>query len=144
MKLIDEAEIDCKGKSAVVVGRSTVVGKPAALMLLERHATVTVCHSRTKNLAHMVAEADILVVAAGRSGLIKGQWVKRDAVVIDVGINRLDDGTIVGDLEFEEAASRASWITPVPGGVGPMTIAMLISNTVEAANTRLSLRRHTV
>ncbi|MCP4599348.1 MAG: bifunctional methylenetetrahydrofolate dehydrogenase/methenyltetrahydrofolate cyclohydrolase FolD [Proteobacteria bacterium] len=136
MKLLDEAAIDLKGKNAVVVGRSKIVGKPMALMLLERHATVTVCHSRTEKLAHVVAEADVVVAAAGQSGLIKGEWIKRGAVVIDVGMNRLNDGSLVGDVEFDAAASRASWITPIPGGVGPMTVASLLSNTVQAAQKR--------
>lgn len=139
MKLLDESGVDLRGANAVVVGRSAVVGKPVSLMLLERHATVTTCHSRTKNLAHIVAEADVVIAAAGRANLIQGEWIKKGAVVIDVGINRVEDGKISGDVEFDSAVSRASWITPVPGGVGPMTIACLISNTVEAANRRLAL-----
>jgi len=137
MKLLDEACVDLKGKNAVVVGRSTIVGKPMALMLLARHATVTICHSRTEKLAHIVAEADVLVSAVGRPGVIDGEWIKRGAAVIDVGINRLKDGTLVGDVDFDSASSRAGWITPVPGGVGPMTRACLIANTVAAARRRL-------
>jgi methylenetetrahydrofolate dehydrogenase (NADP+)/methenyltetrahydrofolate cyclohydrolase len=136
MKLIDEANVDLVGANAVVVGRSTMVGKPMAMMLLERHATVTMCHSRTKKLPHVVQEADVVVAAVGAPELIKGDWIKRGATVIDVGINRLEDGRIVGDVEFDTAVSHASWITPVPGGVGPMTIACLVSNTIEAAERR--------
>ncbi|MEK7803021.1 MAG: bifunctional 5,10-methylene-tetrahydrofolate dehydrogenase/5,10-methylene-tetrahydrofolate cyclohydrolase, partial [Deltaproteobacteria bacterium] len=125
--------IDLSGKEAVVVGRSNIVGKPVAIMLLQRNATVTVCHSRTHDLQEKVKSADVLIAAVGRPLMIKGEWVKQWAVVIDVGINRLENGQIVGDVEFEEASKRASYITPVPGGVGPMTIAMLMHNTVEAA-----------
>ncbi len=138
MRLIEETGVELPGKNAVVVGRSTVVGKPVAALLLEQHATVTICHSRTRNLAHVIAEADVLVAAAGSPELIKGEWLKRDAIAIDVGINRLEDGTLTGDLEFEAAAARASWITPVPGGVGPMTVAMVVANTLTAANARLT------
>jgi methylenetetrahydrofolate dehydrogenase (NADP+)/methenyltetrahydrofolate cyclohydrolase len=120
------------GKRAVVVGRSNMVGKPVALMLLEENATVTMCHSRTQNLAAVCAEADILVAAVGRPGLITGDFVKPGALVIDVGTTRVD-GKLKGDVVFDEAAEKASFITPVPGGVGPMTIAMLMENTVEAA-----------
>ncbi len=120
------------GKRAVVVGRSNMVGKPVAMMLLEENATVTMCHSRTQNLAAVCAEADILVAAVGRPGLITGEFVKPGAVVIDVGTTKVD-GKLSGDVVFDEAAKKASFITPVPGGVGPMTIAMLMENTVEAA-----------
>ena len=136
MKLIDSVGIALEGATAVVVGRSTMVGKPMAMMLLERNATVTMCHSRTKKLAHIVQEADVIVAAVGAPEMIKGDWIKRGAAVIDVGINRLEDGRIVGDVEFDSAISHAAWITPVPGGVGPMTIACLVSNTVEAAERR--------
>ena len=112
------------------------VGKPMAIMLLARNATVTVCHSKTEHLAHVVAEADVLVAAVGAPELIKGEWVKRGSIVIDVGMNRMEDGKLVGDVEYEPAADRAAWITPVPGGVGPMTVACLISNTVKAARAR--------
>ncbi len=132
MRLIDETGVDPTGKRAVVVGRSLLVGKPVGLLLLERHATVTYCHSRTADLEAEVASADILVAAIGRPKAIPGSWIKPGAVVIDVGINRTDDG-LVGDVDYESARLRAAHITPVPGGVGPMTIAMLLSNTVEAA-----------
>jgi methylenetetrahydrofolate dehydrogenase (NADP+)/methenyltetrahydrofolate cyclohydrolase len=135
MVLLEESGVDLKGKEAVVVGRSNIVGKPVALMLLSKHATVTVCHSRTQDLPGVCRRADVLVVAVGRPEMVKGDWVKEGAVVIDVGVNRTDDG-LVGDVEFEAAAERASAITPVPGGVGPMTIAMLMENTVEAASRR--------
>lgn len=133
MVLLDRAGIDPKGKKAVVVGRSNIVGKPMAMMLLARHATVTICHSRTADLAAECRQADILVAAVGKPELITGDMVKEGAVVIDVGINRLPDGRLVGDVHFESVSQKASWITPVPGGVGPMTIAMLLKNTVEAA-----------
>jgi methylenetetrahydrofolate dehydrogenase (NADP+)/methenyltetrahydrofolate cyclohydrolase len=133
MRMLDEARVDPKGKRALVVGRSNIVGKPMALMLLERHATVTIAHSRTADLAAEVARADILVAAIGKAELVKGSWVKDGAVVVDVGMNRLDDGKLVGDVEYAEAARRAAAIPPVPGGVGPMTRAMLLVNTVELA-----------
>jgi methylenetetrahydrofolate dehydrogenase (NADP+)/methenyltetrahydrofolate cyclohydrolase len=133
MRLLDEAGVDLKGKHAVVVGRSNIVGKPQAAMLLERHATVTIAHSRTPDLAAEVARADVVVAAVGKAELIKGAWVKPGAVVIDVGMNRGADGKLVGDVEFAEASRRAAAITPVPGGVGPMTIAMLLANTAALA-----------
>jgi len=133
MRLLDEVGATLRGARAVVVGRSLLVGKPVAFLLLERHATVTMCHSRTADLAGEVGNADILVAAAGQEGLVRGDWVKPGAVVIDVGINRGADGKVRGDVEFGPAAERASHITPVPGGVGPMTVAMLLSNTVTAA-----------
>lgn len=133
MRLIESTGIDLSGKDAVVVGRSNIVGKPMAMMLLRRNATVTVCHSKTKDLAERIRNADILVAAIGRAEFIKGEWVKPGAVVIDVGMNRTAEGKLVGDVDFEGACERASFITPVPGGVGPMTIAMLLKNTVEAA-----------
>ncbi|MEM7136882.1 MAG: bifunctional methylenetetrahydrofolate dehydrogenase/methenyltetrahydrofolate cyclohydrolase FolD [Myxococcota bacterium] len=136
MRMLAHIGCDPKGKRALVLGRSTLVGKPIALMLLEKHATVTIAHSRTEDLAGRVGEADIVVAAVGRPNLVRGEWVKEGAVVIDVGINRLDDGSLTGDVDFEGAAARASHITPVPGGVGPMTIAMLLSNTVDAADAR--------
>jgi len=137
MTMLDSIGYKFAGKNAVVVGRSKIVGKPIALMLLERHATVTVCHSRTQNLADVVRSADIVIAAIGSPEFIKGDWIKDGAVVIDVGINRTGDGTLVGDVEFEEASKHASAITPVPGGVGPMTIAMLLKNTVEASKKGL-------
>ncbi|MDP6941684.1 MAG: bifunctional methylenetetrahydrofolate dehydrogenase/methenyltetrahydrofolate cyclohydrolase FolD [Planctomycetota bacterium] len=133
MSLIEASGVDLNGKKAVVVGRSNIVGKPIALMLLEKHATVSICHSRTADLAAEVRAADVLIAAVGRAHLVQGQWIKEGAVVIDVGINRLEDGSLTGDVDFEKASERASWITPVPGGVGPMTIAMLLSNTLDAA-----------
>ena len=139
MRLLTAAHCDPKGKNAVVVGRSTVVGKPVALMLLEKHATVTICHSRTVNLRDEVGRADILVVAIGKAGVVRGDWIKPGAVVIDVGVNRLPSGKLSGDVEFETAKNRASAITPVPGGVGPMTICMLLYNTLKAA--KYSLQR---
>lgn len=136
MRMIKETGVSLAGKNAVVVGRSTIVGKPVAHLLLGEHATVTVCHSRTRDLAGVVSVADVLIAAVGRPEMIKGKWIKKGAVVIDVGINRLDEGKLVGDVEFEEAAQRAAWITPVPGGVGPMTIACLLENTLTAAFAR--------
>jgi methylenetetrahydrofolate dehydrogenase (NADP+)/methenyltetrahydrofolate cyclohydrolase len=133
MRMLDEAKVDPKGKRALVVGRSNIVGKPMAIMLLERHATVTIAHSRTADLAAEVGRADILVAAIGKAELVKGAWVKQGAVVVDVGMNRLDDGKLVGDVEYGAAAQRASAITPVPGGVGPMTRAMLLVNTIDLA-----------
>jgi methylenetetrahydrofolate dehydrogenase (NADP+) / methenyltetrahydrofolate cyclohydrolase len=133
MRLLDEVGVRLRGARAVVVGRSVLVGKPVSVLLLERHATVTMCHSRTADLAGEVGRADVLVAAAGRAGLIRGEWVRPGAVVIDVGINRGPDGKVRGDVEFGPAAERASHITPVPGGVGPMTVAMLLANTVTAA-----------
>ena len=134
MTLLEAYGIDPKGKKAVVVGASNIVGRPQALELLLSRATVTICHSATQNLADEVAAADILVVGVGIPKFVKGEWVKPGAVVIDVGINRLDDGSLCGDVEFDVAKERASMITPVPGGVGPMTIATLLENTVHAAS----------
>jgi methylenetetrahydrofolate dehydrogenase (NADP+)/methenyltetrahydrofolate cyclohydrolase len=137
MRMLQHIGWELEGKRALVLGRSTLVGKPIALMLLEKHATVTIAHSRTVDLADRVRESDIVVAAVGRPHLVRGEWIKEGAVVLDVGINRLDDGTLTGDVEFESARKRASFITPVPGGVGPMTIAMLLSNTVDAAEARI-------
>lgn len=134
MTLLEAYSIDPKGKKAVIVGASNIVGRPQALELLLSRATVTICHSATQNLADEVAAADILVVGVGIPNFVKGEWVKPGAVVIDVGINRLDDGSLCGDVEFDVAKERASMITPVPGGVGPMTIATLLENTVHAAS----------
>ena len=134
MTLLEAYGIDPKGKKAVVVGASNIVGRPQALELLLSRATVTICHSATQNLADEIAAADILVVGVGIPNFVKGEWVKPGAVVIDVGINRLDDGSLCGDVEFDVAKERASMITPVPGGVGPMTIATLLENTVHAAS----------
>lgn len=134
IELIDRTGLELKGKEAVVVGRSNIVGKPVALLLLSRHATVTICHSRTEKLDEVCRRADVLVVAVGRPEMVKGDWIKPGAVVIDVGTNRLEKG-LVGDVEFAVAKETAGHITPVPGGVGPMTIAMLMKNTVEAARS---------
>jgi methylenetetrahydrofolate dehydrogenase (NADP+)/methenyltetrahydrofolate cyclohydrolase len=133
VRLLHHAQVRVEGAEAVVVGRSLLVGKPLALLLTRHDATVTVCHSRTRDLEAQVGRADILVAALGRPELVKGAWVKPGATVIDVGINRLEDGRLVGDVEFGAAAARARVITPVPGGVGPMTIAYLLHNTAEAA-----------
>ena len=134
MTLLEAYGIDPKGKKAVIVGASNIVGRPQALELLLSRATVTICHSATQNLADEVAAADILVVGVGIPNFVKGEWVKPGAVVIDVGINRLDDGSLCGDVEFDVVKERASMITPVPGGVGPMTIATLLENTLHAAS----------
>ncbi len=133
MALLWHYEIEVEGKHCVVVGRSNIVGKPQALLLLEKNGTVTVCHSRTKNLADITRQADILVAAVGRPRFITADMVKDDAVVIDVGINRLPDGKLCGDVDFAAVEEKAAAITPVPGGVGPMTITMLLQNTLRAA-----------
>ena len=133
MELLRRSHVPLTGANAVVVGRSNIVGKPMALMLLEADCTVTICHSRTKNLAGIVKNADIVVAAVGRAGFITGDMIKTGAAVIDVGINRREDGTLCGDVDFDAAQEKAGWITPVPGGVGPMTIAMLMKNTLDAA-----------
>jgi len=133
MTLLAHTDRPVRGRKAVVVGVSNHVGRPLILELLLAGCTTTGCHKFTRDLAAEIAQADIVVVAAGKPGLVRGEWIRRGAVVIDVGINRLDDGRLVGDVEFEPAAERASWITPVPGGVGPMTVATLMENTLEAA-----------
>ncbi len=136
MEMLKEYEIEIAGKNCVVVGRSNIVGKPMTMLLLKENATVTVCHSRTKDLASFTREADILVSAVGKPGLITEDMVKENAVVIDVAINRLENGKLCGDVDFEKVKEKASFITPVPGGVGPMTIAVLMKNTVKAAENR--------
>lgn len=133
--LLDHYQISVSGKKCVVLGRSNIVGKPMAHLLLERNGTVTVCHSRTQNLAEETRDADILVVAIGKPQFLTSEMVKSGAVVIDVGINRLDDGKLVGDVDFDDVSSVASYITPVPGGVGPMTICSLLKNTIKAAKS---------
>jgi methylenetetrahydrofolate dehydrogenase (NADP+)/methenyltetrahydrofolate cyclohydrolase len=134
LKLLEEYRIDIKGKHAVVVGRSNIVGKPIAALLLNKDATVTVCHSRTVNLIEITRQADILVAAVGKPRFITGKMIKSGAIVIDVGMNRLTTGKVVGDVDFPAACKKAGMITPVPRGVGPMTIAMLLSNTLKAVN----------
>lgn len=133
MVMLQETGIDLTGKEVVVVGRSNIVGKPVAFMCLQQHATVTICHTRTVDLPAKIGAADVLIAAAGRPEVIRGEWIKRGAVVIDVGVNRVGDKKLVGDVEFDVAAQRASYITPVPGGVGPMTITMLLKNTLQSA-----------
>lgn len=133
IRMLESIKVPLEGKDALVVGRSNIVGKPAAILLMQRHATVTIAHSRTRNLSEKVGNADIVIAAIGKPQFIKGSWIKKGAVVIDVGMNRSADGKLTGDVEFEEAAERAAYITPVPGGVGPMTIAMLLWNTLQAA-----------
>jgi methylenetetrahydrofolate dehydrogenase (NADP+)/methenyltetrahydrofolate cyclohydrolase len=133
MELIFRSGIELAGKEAVVVGRSNIVGKPLALLLLAQNATVTMCHSKTKDLAGVTRRADVLIAAIGKPQMIKANMVKEGAVVIDVGVNRLESGKLAGDVAFDEVAAKASFITPVPGGVGPMTIAMLMKNTLKAA-----------
>ena len=137
MELIASTGVDIAGKECVVVGRSNIVGKPQAMLLLQKNGTVTICHSRTKNLAETTKRADILVVAVGRANFITGDLIKEGAIVVDVGINRGEDGKLVGDVHFESAEKVASYITPVPGGVGPMTITMLLQNTLTAAKEQI-------
>jgi methylenetetrahydrofolate dehydrogenase (NADP+)/methenyltetrahydrofolate cyclohydrolase len=136
MRLLREIDVDPAGMRAVVLGRSLLVGKPISLLLQNANATVTMCHSRTRDLADEVRRADIVVAAIGKPEMVRGDWIREGAVVLDVGINRMPDGKLVGDVEFAAAAQRARAITPVPGGVGPMTIACLLENTVEAATRR--------
>ena len=136
MTLLGHTDRPVRGQHAVVVGVSNHVGRPLVLALLIAGCTTTCCHKFTRDLENHVRQADIVIVAVGRPGLVQGEWIKPGAVVIDVGINRLDDGRLVGDVEFAPAAERASWITPVPGGVGPMTVATLMENTLEAAEAR--------
>ena len=133
MKLLESTGVSLKGRHAVVIGRSNTVGKPMALLLLQANATVTVCHSATPDLAHHTRQADIVVAAVGRRNTLTGDMVKPGAIIIDVGINRNDEGKLCGDVDFASVAPLAGWISPVPGGVGPMTITMLLVNTLEAA-----------
>jgi methylenetetrahydrofolate dehydrogenase (NADP+)/methenyltetrahydrofolate cyclohydrolase len=141
MKMLEATGVDLTGKEVVVVGRSNIVGKPVALMCLAQNATVTVCHSRTRDLPEQVRKADVLIAAVGRPEMIRGEWIKEGAVVIDVGVNRVGEKKLVGDVEFEAARQRAGAITPVPGGVGPMTITMLLYNTLESAKRRAAKGR---
>lgn len=136
MKMLEHCDIDPCGMDAVIVGASNIVGRPMMMELLLARATTTVCHSKTRDLANKVAQADIVVAAVGIPEFVKGDWIKPGAVVIDVGINRLESGKLCGDVEFEAASQRASWITPVPGGVGQMTVAMLLANTLQACEAR--------
>jgi methylenetetrahydrofolate dehydrogenase (NADP+)/methenyltetrahydrofolate cyclohydrolase len=136
MKLIEQSGIDLSGASACVVGRSNIVGRPMAMLLEQANCTVTLCHSRTRDLEGIVGRSDVVVAAVGVPKMIPGSWIKSGAVVIDVGMNRLDDGTLCGDVDYDEAITRAEAITPVPGGVGPMTIAMLMDNTFCSARAR--------
>jgi methylenetetrahydrofolate dehydrogenase (NADP+)/methenyltetrahydrofolate cyclohydrolase len=136
LRLLDEAGATLAGRHAVVVGRSNIVGKPMAVLLLERHATVTICHSRTTDLAGEVGRADVVVAAVGKAEMIRGAWIKPGAFVIDVGMNRNAAGKLCGDVEYAAALERAAAVTPVPGGVGPMTVAYLLHNTLQAAIAR--------
>ncbi len=136
MKLLEAYEIEIEGKNAVILGRSNIVGKPMVQCLLAKNATITVCHSKTKNIQYIVANADIVISAIGKPHFVTSNMIKKGAVVIDVGINRLENGNIVGDVDFESVNPKASFITPVPGGVGPMTIAMLLTNVVKAAKMK--------
>jgi 5,10-methylene-tetrahydrofolate dehydrogenase/methenyl tetrahydrofolate cyclohydrolase len=145
IELLDRSGIQIEGANAVILGRSNIVGLPVSMLLLHRNATITICHSRTKNLPEVVRRADILVAAIGRAEMVRGDWIKPGAAVIDVGVNAVDDATrkrgyrLVGDVNFEEAKEVAGYLTPVPGGVGPMTIAMLMKNTLDGRKRRLGL-----
>jgi methylenetetrahydrofolate dehydrogenase (NADP+)/methenyltetrahydrofolate cyclohydrolase len=130
MYMLDSLNINYHGKNAVIIGTSNIVGRPMALELLNRGATVTICNSKTQNLSSITASADILIVAVGRPNMVKSNWVKPDSIIIDIGINRLQNGTLCGDVDFDDVVNKVQYITPVPGGVGPMTIAMLIQNTL--------------
>ena len=140
VRMLDHIGVSVKGKHCVVVGASNIVGRPMSLELLLMGATTTVTHRFTRDLESHVRMAEVLIVAAGKPGLVPGEWVREGAVVVDIGINRREDGTLCGDVQFEEAAKRAAWITPVPGGVGPMTVAMLMKNTLEASFRRQESR----
>ena len=137
VKMLEEYNIETVGKNAVILGRSNIVGKPMIQCMLNKNSTVTVCHSKTKNIEEIIRNADIVIAAIGKPQFVKADMVKDGAVIIDVGINRLEDGTILGDVDYENVAKKASYITPVPGGVGPMTIAMLLNNVVKAAKLQL-------
>lgn len=133
MTMLEKTGVDLVGKDAVIIGQSNIVGRPMALELLAARCTITICHSKTRDLEEKIRNADIVVAAVGIPKFVKGDWVKPGAIVIDVGINRLDDGTLCGDVDYDSAAQQAEWITPVPGGVGPMTVATLLENTLQAA-----------
>lgn len=141
MKLLGESGVELSGKDAVVIGRSNIVGRPMAMLLEQANCTVTLCHSRTRNLEAVIRRSDVVVAAIGRPKMIPGEWIKEGAVVIDVGVNRLEDGSLCGDVDYDSAAERAAAITPVPGGCGPMTIAMLMENTFRASAARQSTAR---
>lgn len=140
MRMLEAYNINIEGKNAVIIGRSNIVGKPLVQCLLSKNATVTVCHSRTKNIEEITKKADLIVAALGKANFVKEDMVKEGCVVIDVGINRLENGKLVGDVDFEQVSKKASYITPVPGGVGPMTIAMLINNCLKAAKNQLDAK----
>ena len=140
--MLDYIGVDAVGKNAVIIGASNLVGRPLALELLLRGATTTVCHRFTKNLENFVSQAEILAVAVGKPNIIPGNWIKKGAVVIDIGISRDTNGKITGDVEFDVAKKRASWISPVPGGVGPMTVAMLLKNTLVASTLNLEIPKY--
>lgn len=140
MELIDSTGVEISGKNCVVIGRSNIVGKPMTMLLLHRNGTVTICHSKTQNLNEICKNADILVAAVGKANFVKADMVKKGAIVIDVGMNRLNNGKLCGDVDFEEVEKKASYITPVPGGVGPMTIAMLMQNTLTAAKIQNNIK----
>ena len=133
MTMLERTGVDLVGKDALIIGQSNIVGRPMALELLMARCTITVCHSKTKDLVEKIRNTDVLVAAMGRAKFVQGDWIKPGAIVIDVGINRLDDGSLCGDVDFEAAKQHAGWITPVPGGVGPMTVATLLENTLQAA-----------
>ena len=139
MRLIESTSYDVSGKDCVIIGRSNIVGKPMAMLMLHKNATVTICHSRTKNIEEKIKNADIVIAAVGIPKFVKGNMVKDGALVIDVGINRMSDGKLCGDVDFDEVSKKASFITPVPGGVGPMTISMLMQNTLKAAKLQNNL-----
>ncbi len=139
MRLIESTSYDVSGKDCVIIGRSNIVGKPMAMLMLHKNATVTICHSRTKNIEEKIKKADIVIAAVGIPKFVKGDMVKDGALVIDVGINRTSDGKLCGDVDFDEVSKKASFITPVPGGVGPMTISMLMQNTLKAAKLQNNL-----
>ena len=138
VRMLEEYNIETEGKNAVILGRSNIVGKPMIQCMLNKNSTVTVCHSRTKDIGEVIKRADIVIAAIGRPKFVKADMVKDGAVVIDVGINRLDDGSICGDVDYDAMFDKVSYITPVPGGVGPMTIAMLLNNVVKAAKLKLN------